>query len=337
MLAGLVVAGIVTLAVCLYGLWHVAKQPITLPEDHMVYEVMPGSTLTSVAKDLENKGIVSSGLLLRMISRFNGERHSLKRGEFLLTQDLDSFSLLTLLGSNDQITYEITFIEGWMLTEAVKALSEHAKVKKVLSGVDDPKLKSLIKQDVANIEGWFYPDTYRFVKGDTDYQILKRAFERMQLQLDKAWKQKSGNTPVDSPYEALILASIIEKETGVDHERGLIGGVFAERLSQGMRLQTDPTVIYGLGDDYKGNLTKKHLMTTTPYNTYRIDGLPPTPIALPGFGSLMAAVQPKREGFLYFVAKGDGSHHFSKSLDEHNRAVREYQIVNRKKNYRSVQ
>ena len=193
----------------------------------------------------------------------------------------------------------------------------------------------LLELDVSSLEGWFYPDTYIFPRGTTDIEILKQAYSRMNEVLDEEWSDKDKDLPFDTRYEALILASLIEKETGVAHERSEIAGVFVRRLQKGMRLQTDPTVIYGLGSEFDGNLTRAHLLEETPYNTYRINGLPPTPIAAPGRDAIRAAVNPAEGNALYFVGRGDGAHQFSATLEEHNAAVRKYQIEQRAPDYRS--
>lgn len=331
--------GLVFAGFAVYWFKQKIAEPLMVPDGGLVYEVQSGASLHSVAKDLENKGIIKHAIVLKALGKLEKRQYSIKSGEYRLTPDLNLTALLALLSSSRQVQYEVTLIEGWQLSEALMALQQHPKIRGILNGIEDKRLFELASNMGARntLEGMFFPDTYHFVKGDTDFDILKRAYQRMQDKLEFAWQMRDAHTPVKTPYEALILASIIEKETSVPNERGLIAGVFADRLQKRMRLQTDPTVIYGLGDAYQGNLTRKHLLSDNPYNTYRHFGLPPSPIALPGFDSIKAAINPVRKGYLYFVAKGDGSHYFSKTLAEHNKAVREFQVINRKKNYRSVQ
>jgi UPF0755 protein len=233
------------------------------------------------------------------------------------------------------VHYRLTLPEGITLARALDILWQHEQVTRTLSDASDPRLRMLVAP-YDSPEGLFFPDSYDFPRGTTDLDILQRAFERMQLVLEREWLNRSAGLPLETPYEALVLASIVERETGVPRERGTIAGVFVRRLQKRMRLQTDPTVIYGLGPDFDGNLRRSHLRDEdNAYNTYRRHGLPPTPIALPGLAALQAALHPEPGDALYFVARGDGSHHFSATLREHNEAVKRYQLQ-RRADYRST-
>ncbi|NQD79460.1 endolytic transglycosylase MltG, partial [Pseudomonas sp. CrR14] len=225
-------------------------------------------------------------------------------------------------------------VEGWSFRQVRAALARQDKLELTLSKLSDDEIMAKLGQPGLNPEGRFFPDTYRYVRGMSDLDLLKQAHKRLQVVLDEEWANRSESLPYKNPYEALIMASMIEKETGVPEERGEIAGVFVRRLAIGMRLQTDPTVIFGLGERYQGRITRAHLREPTPYNTYTIDGMPPTPIALVGREAIHAALHPVAGKALYFVARGDGSHVFSETLDAHNRAVREYQLK-RRADYRS--
>ncbi|MGH1371520.1 MAG: endolytic transglycosylase MltG [Cellvibrionaceae bacterium] len=259
----------------------------------------------------------------------------IKRGEFLLDSSLTPISLLQLLNSDDVIQSELTWVEGITVKDALSSLNAlPSQTGLPPITVDDVRGLLNIAQD--NPEGWLFPDTYRHTKSTSAQELLLQSHHKMKTVLAQEWKNRADGLPYETAYEALIMASIVEKETGVPHERAAIAGVFVRRLEKGMRLQTDPTVIYGLGDDYKGDIKRKHLRQKTPYNTYTIHGLPPTPIALPGFDAIHAALHPAAGDSLYFVAKGDGSHQFSATLAEHVSAVKRFQL-NRRENYRSSQ
>lgn len=230
--------------------------------------------------------------------------------------------------------YRVTLVEGWTFRQALQKIRSEQKIVKSAAGSTVHAAARALGLEGGAVEGWIFPDTYVYRSGTTDIELLQQAYERMQQVLGEEWLAKGDRLPYKSPYEALIMASLIEKETGQPSERSQIAGVFVRRLNRGMRLQTDPAVIYGLGEGYNGNLTRAHLRQPTPYNTYVIRGLPPTPIALPGRAAIRAALNPEPGKSLYFVGKGDGSHHFSATLTEHNRAVREYQLK-RRADYRS--
>tara|TARA_R110001592_G_scaffold233141_1_gene490710 strand:- start:1343 stop:2374 length:1032 start_codon:yes stop_codon:yes gene_type:complete len=310
-------------------------QSLALPNEGLVLEIKKGETLNSVLSGLKEQGIVKHLWPAKIYSRLNALGSQIKAGEFKLSSPMTVPQLLQFISSNNQITYSIQFIEGSTYKDALLVLANHEKILQRLTGLsDDEIVKKLNLEYSTHLEGQFYPDTYHFHKGDSDLDILKRANQRLKTILDSEWQSRQKDLPLENAYQALILASIIEKETGVPVERPEIAGVFIRRLQQKMRLQTDPTVIYGLGDSYQGNITRKHLQQDTPYNTYRISALPPTPIALVGRAAINAALNPKPGNSLYFVAKGDGSHYFSETIEEHNKAVREFQLK-RRSDYRS--
>jgi len=242
--------------------------------------------------------------------------------------------LLEAMVQGDVKLWAIQFIEGKTFDDMRAALAANERLEKVTTDWTDEQIMEAVGAADEHPEGWFYPDTYLFDSSETDLDIYKRAYTRMVSVLEEEWQSREKGLPYQSPYEALIMASIVERETGVPSERDQVAGVFVRRLQTGMRLQTDPTVIYGMGDDYDGRIRSRDLREYTPYNTYRIDGLPPTPIAMPARAAIHAALHPAEGDALYFVARGDGSHKFSRTLAEHQRAVREYQL-NRREDYRS--
>lgn len=303
------------------------KEPILL-------EIQSGQTLTELAEAWEEEGWLPSALLLRIQARVYG--NTLKVGEYELPKGLNSAELLPFLATATPKTYRLTLIEGQTLQQALNFLAVNKNLKQDVQPLNTAEVARLLKID-GSAEGWIYPDTYTYFKGEKVSTLLAHAHQRMQQHLNEAWEYRADNLPYQSPYDALIMASIVEKETGMASERPMIAGVFVRRLEKRMRLETDPTVIYGLGSRYQGNLTRKHLQDRSNlWNTYRQFGLPPTPIALVGREALEAALHPQEGDELFFVARGDGSHEFSATLDAHNKAVRHYQITNRVKNYRSA-
>ena len=308
--------------------------PLSVPEDGMNFTVSPGQSLRSVAMRLHAANVLAYPQLLIWYGRWSGLDQEIKQGEYRILPRTSPESLLRQLQRGDVIKYHITLPEGITIARALEILANQDNLKIVLSGPDDQQLLDLVKP-FAKTEGLFFPDTYDYTRGTTDLSILQRAYESMQKILEDEWGRRTGGLPYQTPYDALIMASIIERETGVPDERTQISGVFVRRLQRGMRLQTDPTVIYGLGSGFDGNLKREHLNEEkNVYNTYKYPGLPPTPIALPGKEAIHAALNPDQSDALYFVAMGDGSHRFSSTLSQHNQAVREFQIQ-RRKDYRS--
>lgn len=311
--------------------WQWLHADHQIPKMHSIFVVENGESLKSVAARLYNIDLIRWPSVWVLYARFQ-DPDSIKAGEYQFNKIESPIGILDRLQSDKVITYSVTLIEGKTFTEYIQVLDQQEKLVSKLTAL--PLEQQLKVLGVDHQEGWFYPETYQFVAGDTDVKILRRAYDKMKLSLDAEWEARASGLPYASAYEALIMASIIEKETGAAVERPEIAGVFVRRLKKGMRLQTDPTVIYGV-EGYSGNLTRAHLKTHTPYNTYMIPGLPPTPIAMPGGASIHAALNPAPGKSLYFVAKGDGSHYFSETLEEHNKAVTKYQRKRRAKNYRS--
>jgi UPF0755 protein len=272
--------------------------------------------------------------LVRLYGRWTGLDQQIKRGEYRLPPQSTALSLLQLLTSGKVIQYRVTLPEGITLARAVEILAQQEELEHELTGPDDPRILALV-EPYEEAEGLFFPDSYHFARGDSDWEVLQRAHRVMLDTLADEWGEREPDLPYETPYEALVMASIIERETGLPEERRDIAGVFVRRMKKGMRLQTDPTVIYGLGETFDGNLKRSHLKDSdNPYNTYRHHGLPPTPIALPGRAAIHAALHPRKGSSLYFVARGDGGHVFSDTLAEHERAVRKYQLQ-RRADYRS--
>ncbi|MFM8692637.1 MAG: endolytic transglycosylase MltG [Limnohabitans sp.] len=287
--------------------------------------IEPGTTPRGVAQAVALSGAQVSPDLLAWWFRLSGQDRRLRAGSYEITPEMSPRQLLRMLVRGEESLRTITLVEGWNWRQVRQALAKADQLRAESSGLDDAQLMARLGRPGQSPEGRFYPDTYSYGKGSSDLAVLARALKAMDRQQQLAWDARQSGLPLQSPQEVLILASIIEKETGQGADRPLISAVFHNRLRIGMRLQTDPTVIYGLGESFDGNLRRIHLTTDTPWNTYTRAGLPPTPIAMPGKAALMAAVQPAPSRALYFVAKGDGSSHFSETLDEHNRAVNRYQ------------
>tara|TARA_R110000772_G_scaffold58539_4_gene132524 strand:- start:3501 stop:4550 length:1050 start_codon:yes stop_codon:yes gene_type:complete len=314
--------------------WQRWQAPLLLPESGILLTVYPGDSLRSVAERLEMQGVLQHPELLLLWARYHKLDASIRRGEYDLQPGLTAESLLAMLVSGRVVQYQVTLPEGIVVAQALDILREEPALTSVLSGPEDARLLTLVAPFEAT-EGLFLPETYRFERGDTDLDLLQRAHRALLAALEQEWAGRAPELPYATPYEALIMASIIERETGVVEEREEIAGVFVRRLQRGMRLQTDPTIIYGLGESFDGNLRRSHLRDAgNLFNTYRHDGLPPTPIALPGRAALHAALQPAAGETLFFVARGDGSHEFNTTLEGHERAVRKYQLQ-RRKDYRS--
>jgi UPF0755 protein len=302
------------------------KTPLSLPKGGITYDLKSGSTIRGVAADLSRQGVISKPVMLRLVARWTGQAGLLKAGEYYLPPGITPMELLHILTSARVVQHALTIIEGWTFKQLMAAVRREEALVQTLEGLDQELIMSRLGLERQHPEGRFYPDTYHFPKGTTDTEFLLRAYRRMESFLQLAWKEREEKLPLKSPYEALILASIIEKETGIPEERSKIAGVFVRRLRKGMRLQTDPTVIYGMGERYDGNIRRRDLAEDTPYNTYVHKGLTPTPIAMPSGDAIVAALHPKQGKALYFVATGDGGHHFSTTLEAHNKAVRKYQL-----------
>ncbi len=301
---------------------------LQLPDSGAVLVLPPGGSVASLADELVQKGYLREGWAwyLRWLAWSSDRAGRLKAGEYRLEPGTRPGALLDLLVSGKVIQYALTVIEGWTFRQMLEAVRGHEAIRRTLDGLDDAGIMARLGHPGEHPEGRFYPDTYRFPRGTTDADFLARAYRRMQSVIDEAWSGRAGELPYASPYQALVLASIVEKESGTASERDQVAGVFVRRLRKGMKLQADPTVIYGLGAEFDGNLRRRDLETDTPYNTYTRTGLPPTPICLPGGGALRAALAPADGAALYFVAKGDGTHHFSPTLEEHQRAVARFQL-----------
>lgn len=329
---GIVLAGL-GLGVAYWEQNQALHQPLNVTQEQLL-DVPAGSTPTGLLNRLQADGVIKDAFWLRLYWRFNLASESLHSGEYRMTPGMDAQALLALWQRGEVVQYSVTLVEGWNFRQVRAALARQPKLEQTLAGLSDAELMSKIGHPDVFPEGRFFPDTYRFVRGMSDAELLKQAYKRLDEVLDEEWTKRSADAPYSNPYQALIMASIVEKETGVPQERGQIAGVFVRRLQMGMLLQTDPTVIYGLGERYNGKLTRAHLREPTPYNTYVIAGMPPTPISLVGREAIHAALNPVAGNSLYFVARGDGSHVFSADLDAHNAAVREFQLK-RRADYRS--
>jgi UPF0755 protein len=301
--------------------------PLAVPDEGLVLNVTPGTTLKRLSSELAGKGVLNQPDFLYWHARWENLAHRIRAGEYLVSKGTRPKAFLELLVRGKTISYSLTLLEGWNFKQVMAAVRRNPILKRELDGLDFGQIMERMGQPGVHPEGRFFPDTYAFPRGTTDTEFLRRAFDKMQQELDAAWETRNKKTiQVKSREEALILASIIEKETGVAHERPEISGVFTRRLRLGMKLQTDPTVIYGMGDRFDGNIRRKDLREDTPYNTYVHKGLPPTPICMPGRAALDAALNPKEGKSLFFVSRGDGTHVFSATLEQHNAAVRKYQL-----------
>ncbi len=328
----------IVLAVLLLGFafWQqkeALNQPLKVAQEQLL-DVPAGSTPTGVLNRLQADGVIKDAFWLRLYWRFNLSGQPLHSGEYRMLPGMDVNALFDVWKRKEVVQYSLTLVEGWNFRQVRAALAKQAKLDQTLAGLSDSELMAKIGHPDVFPEGRFFPDTYRYVRGMTDAELLKQAYNRLEEVLDEEWQARSSEAPYSNPYQALIMASMVEKETGVPQERGQIAGVFVRCLKLGMQLQTDPTVIYGMGERYNGKLTRANLREPTPYNTYVIAGMPPTPISLVGREAIHAALNPVAGSSLYFVAKGDGSHVFSDDLDAHNSAVRDYQLK-RRADYRS--
>lgn len=298
---------------------------ITLPVKPYEFSIRNGSNLKQVAQQLADAGVIHSKWSLIILARYLDQGSVIKAGDYLLTENITQIALLNYLTKGDAKQNEIRIVEGSTFAQLRKVLAEHPALQKQTAGLSDQEILHLIGATETAAEGLFFPDTYFFVRDSSDIEILQRAYRTLHNHLQASWESRAESLPLASPYEALILASIIEKETGVESDRAEIAGVFINRLRKGMRLQTDPTIIYGMGEQFDGNLRKQDLLADQEYNTYTRAGLPPTPIALPSLASIRAALNPAETDALYFVAKGNGESQFSTNLTDHNKAVNKYQ------------
>jgi UPF0755 protein len=317
-------ASMAVLAAGAWALWWV-HQPLRMPAFAVDLSIEPGTLPRGVAQAVKEAGVDVNPDLLYAWFRFSGRGRQIKAGSYELEAGITPYRLLAKLARGEESLRTVTLVEGWNFHQVLAALSKEDTLKPDTRGLTDEAIMNLLGRAGQHPEGRFFPDTYAYAKGSSDLAVLKRAMRAMDKRLAAAWAQRSNDAAVKNPDEALILASIVEKETGKAADRPLVAAVFNNRLRAGMPLQTDPTVIYGLGLAFDGNLRKRDLQTDTPWNTYTRGGLPPTPIAMPGKASLLAAVQPAATKDLYFVSRGDGSSQFSASLDAHNRAVNKYQ------------
>jgi UPF0755 protein len=329
---GLVLAGL-CLGAAAWKIHSALEQPLNISQEQLL-DVPKGTTPTRTFYRLEADGIIKDAFWLRVYWRFNLTRQPLHKGEYRMQPGMTVEGLIDEWKRGDIVQYSLTLVEGWNFHQVRAALAKDEKLEQTLNGLSDSEVMDKLGHTGIFPEGRFFPDTYRFVRGMSDVELLKKAYDRLDEVLAKEWEQRAADVPYTEPYQALIMASLVEKETGVPQERGQIAGVFVRRMAMGMLLQTDPTVIYGLGERYSGKLTRAHLKEATPYNTYMISGLPPTPIAMVGREAIHAALNPVAGNSLYFVARGDGSHVFSDDLEAHNNAVREFQLK-RRADYRS--
>ena len=305
--------------------YHWYRQPLPLPSTPFEFEVRAGSTLTAVARELRDAGVIAHPLALVALARVKGVDRTIKAGSYEIDTGITLPGLLAKLTQGDVTQSSITIVEGTTFADLKRSLRETKEIAHTLADVPDAEIVTRLGLAQKSPEGLFFPDTYFFASGTPDAALLKRANRALDDRLRRAWERRAADLPFSTPYEALILASIVEKETGKPSDRPLVASVLVNRLKRGMRLQVDPTVIYGIGEKFDGNLRKRDLEADTAYNTYMRDGLPPTPIALPSQASLDAVLNPPVTEYLYFVSRGDGTSEFSSTLADHNRAVSKYQ------------
>ena len=321
----LLLASAAALGFCAWLVWF-AVTPLELASPAVEFSIRPGSTLRGTTRQIIDAGVPVPEWQFNLLARANGASTNVKAGSYQVPTGTTPLQILRKITRGEFAQAEILFVEGWTFRQMRDAIKAHADLKHDSQNLSDAEIMAKLGAPDAFPEGMFFPDTYVFAKGAGDLAVFARAYRAMQKQLQSAWSQRAADLPVSDPYEALILASIVEKETGQASDRTKIAGVFANRLRLGMRLETDPSVIYGMGEQFDGNLRRKDLVTDTPFNTYTRRGLPPHPIAMPGFASITAVMHPEKTDALYFVARGDGSSEFSRTLAEHNRAVAKYQL-----------
>lgn len=309
------------------GVGYHVHHPLALPSVPFEFALKQGSSLKSAARQLAQAGVLEQDVTFVLLARLQGKAGAIKAGNYVLEHPVSRLELLKIITEGNVSQSQISVIEGWTFKQLRAAMDARPDLAHRTNGLSDAEILQRIGATENHPEGLFFPDTYYFAAGSSDLTIFRVAYHTMQQRLQEAWTSRDADSPLETPYQALILASIVEKETGTPADRMMIAGVFTNRLRKGMMLQTDPTVIYGLGDKFDGNLRKRDLLADTPYNTYTRRGLTPTPIALPGVAALHAALNPAKTDALYFVARGDGSSQFSSSLTAHNRAVDKYQML----------
>jgi len=323
--AAVAVAVVIGCAFIGYATIELATAPLPLQ-----FDLRPGSSLRAAAQEMERAGVLREPERFILMARLLGEAKSIKAGSYEVSEPVTPYRLLQKIVHGEVTQATVKLVEGWTFRQIRKTLDEHPDVTHATRGLSDEEVLQRLGIEEAAPEGLFFPDTYHFARGNSDLRVLRRAHRLMQSHLEAQWAARAPGLPLATPYEALILASIVEKETGREEERPLVAAVFVNRLRKGMLLQADPTVIYGLGETFDGNLRKRDLQANAPYNTYMRTGLPPTPIAMPGLASLAATLNPPASDALYFVSRGDGSSHFSRTLGEHERAVTKYQRAGRR-------
>ena len=325
MLKKLIILGLILTVVAGGGFYWKISSPLNLASEHIEFHIPPGIGMRAAANEIVGAGAALDPWLLIVLGKVLRVEASIKAGSYEISRGITLLDLLKKLTRGDVTQSEIAFIEGWTFRQMRERIDAHPDLRHDSRGLPDAEILRRVGATKGAAEGLFFPDTYLFAKQGSDIDVLARAYRTMERHLAREWEARDPGLPYANLQQALIMASIVEKETGRDQDRPQIAAVFVNRLRQGMLLQTDPTVIYGLGEKFDGNLRKRDLLQDTPYNTYTRAGLPPTPIAMPGLASLQAALHPAPSEALYFVARGDGSSHFSRTLDEHNQAVIRYQ------------
>ena len=316
---------IAIVAVAGYALWYVGS-PVTIRQYPVEVEIPRGAGFRTALEQLEKAGVSMRRYEFELLARSLGKVRQIKAGSYEIAAPVTPVQLLDKLTRGDVTQAEVRLIEGWTFAQFRAALDASKDLRHDTKGLTDAQILERLRATETHPEGLFFPDTYLFGRGSSDLAVLRRSYRAMARHLKEEWEARDPKVPYRSPYEALIMASIVEKETGQSGERDLIGGVLVNRLRIGMRLQVDPTIIYGLGASFDGNLRRSHLVEDGPYNTYTRAGLPPTPIAMPGLASLRSAMRPGKTDAMYYVSRNDGSSHFSRTLEEHNRAVAKYQL-----------
>lgn len=321
-----ILLGVVLFSAAIVGVYAALNASIERTQPRVDAHVSTGQGARAIAKELNQQGLAVNADLFVLAARLTGSAGQLKAGRYDLPEGISTLGLVDYLSKGQGVLSSVALVEGQTARALLAKLRNQPDLVDDLPGMDHHAIAVKMGLEGDSLEGWIYPDTYKYSPGSKLSELLDRAVRLQKVELDKAWAQRDPQTPLKTPYEALKMASIVEKETGLASDRGKVASVFMNRLRVGMLLQTDPTVIYGVGESFDGNLTRKHLQTDTPYNSYTRAGLPPTPIATPGKAALMATVNPDKTPYFYFVAKGDGGSYFSKNLNEHNNAVRKYQL-----------